>query len=399
MFSFLSQRKRVYLDNASTTPISRHVQKAMLREMDVYGNPSALYKEGVEASTRIDECRRVLAKILQVRHTDIFFTSGGTESDVWALRGTVLSFRKKHPAIMPKILVSSLEHAAVLDTAEALAREGLAEVVYIPVDEQGLIQMSALEQALDGRTALVSVMYVNNEIGTIQPIRRISQLTKDYRKSTGGVYPLFHTDACQAINYLPIDVPRLQIDLMTLNSSKCYGPKGVGVLYVRNQALIEPIITGGGQERGFRSGTESVCLIAGLTESIVEAQRQYQRYSKQVSKLRDYCMTKLVKRISGAYINGSKEHRVANNISVTIRGISSEELVIRLDALGISVSSKSACNSIDTDGSYVILAIGKTETEARQTLRITLGKETTKKDIDYLIQKLDYLVNTYRKQI
>lgn len=397
MFSFLSSKRRIYLDHASTTPLSDRVSRVISNELSLFGNPSALYKEGVVASTRLQEHRRKLAKMLQVKQGDIFFTSGGTESDVWALRGTVLSFRKKHPAVMPKILVSSIEHAAVLDTAEALSKEGLVEVVRIPVDHQGLIDMDALVRELDGRTALVSVMYVNNEIGTIQPIRKISQVVHEYRKKMGGLYPLMHTDACQAINYLPIDVPRIQVDLMTLNSSKCYGPKGVGALYVRNHMLIEPIITGGGQEGGMRSGTESLFLVAGFVESIIEAQEQYRREAERLSLLRDYGMTKLIETIPGASINGSKEHRIANNISVTISDISSEELVIRLDAVGISVSSKSACSSIDTDGSYVILAIGKTETEARQTLRITLGRSTTKKDIDYLVQKLDYLVNRYRK--
>jgi cysteine desulfurase len=269
-------------------------------------------------------------------------------------------------------------------------------VTYISPKKNGVIRALDVIEAVKSETILVSLMTVNNEIGTVQPVGAVGKLIREYRAEHSSVYPLLHTDACQAANYELITVPRLKADLITINASKIYGPKGVGALYITKGTPIDPLITGGGQERGLRSGTESVSLIIGLVESFILAQQKRETEALRLKELQEFLFKQIEKNFPDIVVQGDRILRIPNNISLTVPGISAEELVIRLAAKGIEVSSKSACSASQADGSYVIMAIGGTEEAARQTLRITTGRTTTKEDIEYFLQTLEQLLKDYR---
>jgi cysteine desulfurase len=389
--------KTIYLDYAASTPIDPEVLDAMYAYDKLeYANPSSLYTSGDRARRRLEDERGRMAVALQARSSEVFFTYGGTESDNLALRGVVSHYKKHNPGKATHIIVSSIEHAAVLDTAAALEAEGVL-VTYIHPKANGIIRALDFIEAITENTVLLSLMYVNNEIGTVQPIGALGTLLREYREKNKTAYPYLHTDACQAVNHLLVTAPKLKSDLITINASKIYGPKGIGVLYIRNNTLIDPIITGGGQEEGMRSGTISVSLVIGMVESFTRAQQMRVGESERLAILQTKLISELPKRIAGARIQGDITSRIPNNISVTIPGISAEELVIRLAANGIEVSSKSACSSIDSDGSYVILNIGGSETEARQTLRITTGRQTEHTDIDFFLQTIERIIKKYQQ--
>lgn len=389
----MKAKKRIYLDYAAATPLSAEVRRAMAPfETKNFGNPSALYKEGVIAQRAIVTARRKISEGLFAHPDEIIFTGSGTEGNNLALMGVVRAFREADPRITPHIIVSVIEHPSILAICDALMREGVS-VTYVPVNELGIVSVSEIQKALKKETILVSVMYANNEIGTIQPIREIAKMVRLWRKKNGSAYPYIHTDACQAVNYLDLHVERLGIDLMTINSSKIYGPKGTGALYVRRRTAITSIILGGGQEHGMRGGTENVSGIVGLAEAFYIARAMREKESKRLTVLRDHFIRALLKKVPNALLNGSAGARLPNNVNISIPEVESEHLIIELDAKGVAASAKSACKSMDEEISHVIIALGRKAVETESGVRFTLGRDTTKKEIDYTIAVLPQLIN------
>ena len=377
----MTDHKRVYLDYASTTPLDSEVERAMTPYFrEYFGNAGSIHAEGQKAQVAIDEAREVIAKALNATWQEIVFTGSATESDNLAIRGVVSAHQDKKP----HVVTSTIEHRAILDTCKDLEERGHAEVTYINPNSEGRIDPKDVEAALTDNTVLVSIMYANNEIGTIQPIAEIAKITK-----ARGI--ILHTDAVQAFGYIPCDVEKLGVDLLTLSSHKIYGPKGVGLLYVRAGTTISPEIAGGDQERGFRSGTENVPGIVGFAKAIEITQKIRQEENIRVSKLRNYMFTELQKRNKGIVLQGSPHMRLPNNINIRIPGSLGDTLLILLDQKGIAVSSGSACSAKVVTPSHVILALGKNKEDAANTLRITLGRETTQEDIDYAIEAISSL--------
>lgn len=393
----LRKVRRVYLDHASATPVDEKVLKVMepFWSHD-FANPSAIYIEGVKARKAVENARKDIGGILKCRANEIIFTNGATESLNLAIRGTILAW-EKHKREKPEIITSTIEHEGVLDACRSLEKYGM-KVHYVKPDENGIVKASEIKKLLNENTILVSIMYANNEIGTIQPIKEIARVIKLWKleqKQKGekeSIYPLFHTDAVQATNYLNLDVNSLGVQLLTLNSAKVYGPKGIGILYIKNGVELEPIIYGGGQERGLRAGTENVPLIVGLAKSLTISESIKQKESKRLIVLRDYFIKEILK-INGVELNGDKNLRLPNNINVTISGIDNEFFVIQLDEKGIARSTRSACNTLGEKGSHVIISLGKSEKKAKESLRFTLGRSTTKKDLDFTLNIIKKLLN------
>ena len=395
----------IYLDYASTTPTDKRVLEKMLPYFyNDFANPSALYLSARRAKQAIDDARKAVANFLYCKPDEIVFTSGGTESDNLAILGVARQAKTGH------IVTSQIEHPAVLNVCKQLEKEGF-EVTYLPPDKNGIVSAKRVEKALKPNTILVSIMYANNEIGTIQPISEIADVICNFRKvvsrhssvvssdkynkrqTTDYKRIIFHTDACQATGYLPMDVKKLGVDLLTLNGSKIYGPKGVGALYIREGTEIKPIVFGGGQENGLRPGTENVAGIVGLAEAIKlisgsEGERE--------KKLRDYLIQELLK-IEGVELNGDKTKRLPNNINVSIKGVEGEALVLYLDRRGIAVATGSACSSKSLEPSHVIQALGKGREVAYSSLRITLGRQTTRAELDKFIKEVKIAISKLRK--
>lgn len=398
---FNKKQKRVYLDNAGATEIGGRAKRALLESLSSYGNPSAIHKEGVEAAVLLDKARALCATVLNAHAYEIYFMGTGTESCNLAVLGIYSAFATTYnlqPTTqkLPHIITSSIEHPAVLEPIHQLEKKGLVTVTYLPVYENGIVKVNDLREALTENTILVSVMYANNEIGTVQPVKEIGRAIEEWKKEHGRThtsYPYFHIDACQAANYCNLDVVRLRAHLMTVNSSKVYGPKGVALLYKREGIVIEPVSFGGGQERSLRSGTESAALVYSFGIALKEAYEVQEKESARLRALRDYTKEKLAHTLPsiifyGAWDDPKKNNemiRLPNNINCRVPGISSEEMILRLDAKGFAVSHKSACASRETDGSYVVMALGVKEEEAMENIRISLGRSTTKKDMDALV--------------
>ncbi len=384
-----------YLDFASATPLDPKVMKAMTQALSSYpGNPSALHHEGQNARRVISDARKKIAELLFAHPDEIIFTSGGTEGDNLAIFGVVRAFKIAHPAIRPHIVTTSIEHAAVRETCRALEKEGVA-VTYVSPNERGLIDPKDIKKALRPETILVSVMYANNEIGTIEPISEIAREIRHYKKLQSSKalklesYPLFHTDAAQAINYLPVDLRKLGVDLLSFNGSKIYGPRGIGMLYKRRGIPMTSMLYGGNQEFGMRAGTQNTPAIIGLAVALEQTFILQKKEILRLTKLRDYGIEKLQNLFPDMRVNGDLISRLPSNINVSFPSFASEFLVIELDAKGIAVSSKSACKSDDPDESYVLEALyGKKEGKEEGSLRISLGRTTTKKDIDHLVKAL-----------
>ncbi len=390
--------KRIYLDNSATTPVDKRVEKAMrpyLRKE--FGNPSALYKEGVMAKGAVELSRRTVAESLSAQPDEIIFTGSGTESDNLAIMGIfgrpTSKFGKSH------IVTSVIEHPAVLEVCKALEQDGAADVTYVGVDERGTVDPKEIKEALRKETVLVSIMYANNEIGTVQPLREIAKVIRGWKKIHGSQYPYFHTDACQATNYLDMNVLRLGIDLLTLNGSKIYGPKGIGALYIKRGTNIAPIIYGGGQEGGLRSGTEDVPAIVGFAQACKSTEEIKEKETARLTDLRDYFIKELLLSIPGSILNGDKKERLPNNINISIPNIDSEQLVIELDAKGVATSARSACKSRDYGSSYVIIALGRKPLENEGGIRFSLGRDTKKKDIDYVLKIMTKIVEKIQNEI
>ena len=398
--------KKIYLDYAGATPIDRKVKKvAAFYEKDFFANGSSIYKDGVRVKSIIEEGRGKVAKLINAHNDEIIFTGSGTESDAMAIIGVVKVWNKNNKNIIPHIITTKIEHPAILENCRMLEEEGFAEVTYVGVDKEGIINLEELKDSLKENTVLVSVMYANNEVGTIEPIQEIAKMIRHFKKEKKSFYPFLHIDACQAMNYLYTEnIEKLGVDLMSFNSSKIYGPKGIGALYKKRGLEISPIYKGGGQEFGLRSGTESLPLIASFSEAFFITNKIKEKESKRLTKIRDHGIEKLLslseKTGYKIILNGDKVNRLPNNINISITGISSELLVIELDAKGIEVSEKSACHSNDDNGSYVIKAmrkICKRGSEEEGSLRISLGRGTTKSDMNVLVKELGKILNKYKK--
>ena len=402
----LKQARSVYLDHAAATPLDPRVMAAMRPWLTRNcANPSALYAPAVEARAAIEEARKNVADVLFAQPDTIIFTSGGTESVNLALQGVT---RKHENKKTRKHIVSTVvEHTAVSQTLKEFEKQGL-QVTYLQVDREGRIDLEDFKKALRKDTILVSVQYANNEVGTIQPIAEIGREILQWRKAHRTAYnlynsttlqpPFFHTDACQAAAYLDLNVEKLHVDLMSLNGSKIYGPKGVGVLYKRRGVDIEPLMYGGGQEFGLRSGTENVPGILGFAKALELAEKWRNEEIKKLRGLRDYFWRRLQKSVAGVKLNGpplgnSEFCRLPNNLNLQIAGIDAEAMIIYLDAAGIQCSSQSACSTDSDEVSHVLLACGVSAQAAKESMRFTLGKETTKKDIDYVLKCLPKVID------
>ncbi|MEX2144866.1 MAG: cysteine desulfurase family protein [Candidatus Spechtbacterales bacterium] len=371
-------KQGIYLDYAATTPVSEAVFKEMQPYFgDVFANPSALHTMGQEAQAALDNARHEIADILGADWREIIFTASATESINLAIRGVVKD--AKRSLENPHIVTTSIEHSAVLETCRDLEKEGV-EVSYIPVDGDGLVNPDDVAKAIKDTTVLASVMYVNNEIGTIQPIKQISDLINSYNENSDVKKVVFHTDAVQATNYLDINPHDLGVDLMTISGHKIYGPKGTAILFKSRDVSLAPATTGGGQERGYRSGTENIPAIVGFAKALKDAQSFKNSESERLTALRDKFIKDVLSGAKGAGLNGSAEKRIANNASFCFENFPSEVMVPALDAKGVYVSSGSACAARVPEPSHVINAIGK-EDCALNTIRCTLGRETTEEDL------------------
>lgn len=376
---------KVYLDNAATTQLDRRVLDAMLPYFtDFFGNASTLYAEGTQAKESLEKFRSKLAGFINAQNDEIIFTSGGTEANNLALKGIAFANRSKGN----HIIVSAIEHDCILNTCKWLETQGFF-ITYLPVDENGFVDLEKLSRFINPKTILVSVMHANNEIGTIQPISNIGKLCKER-----DVY--FHTDACQTFGKIPIDVVSQDISLMTMNAHKMYGPKGVGGLYVKKGINITPLLHGGGQEFGLRSTTENIAGIAGFVKAAELCMKEMEIESKRLSTLTNKLTQILQRRFEGFYVNGSLNHRLPNNLNFGISGLEGEtiKLLLFLDEKGIAVSTGSACSNNDTtkSASHVLQAIGKDPFEARGAIRLGLGRFNTENDIDYFAETLTTII-------
>jgi len=359
------------MDHASTTPMAPEVIEAMAAAfVEIFGNASSLHQPGLSARAALEEARERVAGFIGAEAGEVYFTSGGTESDNLAIRGAALANRDrgKH------IITTTIEHPAVLEPCKALEKEGF-EVTYLPVTREGLVEVEALEAAIRKDTILISIMHANNEIGTIQPIAEAGEIAR----SRGIV---FHTDAVQTVGKIPAKVDDLGVDLLSISSHKLHGPKGVGALYIRKKTPIEPIIFGGGHERGMRSGTENVPGIIGLAAASELAERNLEGEMVRISGMRDRLADYVLERVEETWVNGSRTKRLPNNLNLGFSFIEGEALLLRLDAKGIAVSTGSACSSKKTVASHVLTAIGLRPQEAHGSLRVTLGRENTDEEVD-----------------
>jgi cysteine desulfurase len=392
-------KKPIYLDYAATTPLDRRVFNAMRPFLTAsYGNPSSLYKQGREALAAINEARQDIANIINAKPQEIVFTAGGTESINLAIFGTARHYELTHQN-KGHIIASSIEHPAVLESLTALKREGW-KTTLVGVDDQGFIKLKELKKSILSETVLISLMYANNEIGTIQPLAQIGNwLRKLNTERTKKNLPpvLFHTDAAQAAGTLNINVNHLGVDLLSANGSKMYGPKQTGFLYIRSGVTLRPLIYGGGQEKSLRSGTENVAGAVGLAKALEIGDKLRDKENKRVLRLRDYFIDQLFKRIEIISLNGPRDQRLPNNINVSIAGVEGEVVMLYLDSYNIAVSTGSACSSASADPSHVLLALGKSKEQAKGSLRFTLGRTTTKQELDYTLRVLTELVKELRK--
>ena len=377
--------RQIYLDHASTTPVRPEVVEAMAPYFtEHFGNPSSIYPLGQEASDAVAAARESLAGLIGAAPREIFFTSGGTESDNWAIKG----FARANAAKGRHIITSAIEHHAVLHTCEALEREGF-EVTYLPVDEHGLVSVEDFKAAMRPDTILASIMFANNEIGTIEPIRELAAAAHE-------ASVVFHTDAVQAFGHEPIDVNELGIDMLSASSHKIYGPKGVGLLYVRRGVKLQNLLDGGQQERGRRGSTENVPGIVGFARAAELAAEEIVPERDRQLALRDHAIRRILEEIPSAKLNGSWESRLANNVNFSFEFIEGEGMLLQLAARGICVSSGSACTSGSLDPSHVLLAIGLPHAIAPGSLRMTLGRDTTLADIDFAVDSLKATLQNLR---
>ena len=383
--------KIIYFDHGATTQMRPEVLDAMLPYMQSsYGNPSSIYTLAQEARKAVDESRESVARILGARVSEIMFTSGGTESDNAAIKGAALAMRN----LGNHIITTQIEHHAVLHTCQQMEQFGF-DVTYLPVDKDGGGSASDVLNAIRDETILVSVMMANNEIGTIQPLKDIAKAVKDVAKERNKTV-LIHTDAVQAVGALEVNVMNLGVDMLSLSAHKFYGPRGVGALYLKRGTPFEPLMMGGGQERQNRSGTENVAGIVGLAKALTLSEREREELQAGLLSKRDRIISSLQEKVENVTINGHIVNRLANNISVSFHGVEGEPVLLGLDFAGICASSGSACSSASLEPSHVLTAIGHSAELAQGTLRITLGRDNTDADVDYLLDVLPNLIKKLR---
>ncbi len=371
----------IYLDNAATTKTAPEVVEAMLPYFtEDFGNPSAIYSVAQKANKAVSTSRRIMAEALNAKPEEIYFTAGGTESDNWAIKATAEAYagKGKH------IITTCIEHHAVLHTCEYLEKQGF-EVTYLPVDRQGLVSIEDVKAAIRPDTILISVMFANNEIGTIEPIAEIGALAKEK-----GI--LFHTDAVQAFGQVPINVDEMHIDMLSASAHKLNGPKGIGILYIRTGVKIRSFVHGGAQERKRRAGTQNVPGIVGFGAAVARAVRTMEERTSYEKTLRDYLIGRLETEIPYGWLNGHKQKRLPNNVNFSFLYIEGESMLIKLDMKGICASSGSACTSGSLDPSHVLLGIGLKHEEAHGSLRLTLSEETTKEELDFVVDELKEII-------
>ncbi len=378
--------KRIYMDHAATTPLAPEVLEAMVPYFsERYGNPSSLHSFGREARAAVDDARSDVAALLNAEPSEIYFTSGGTESDNLAIKGIARKNTKKGR----HIITSSIEHPAVLEVCKALTREGF-EVTYLPVTREGVVEVGTVEEAVREDTILISVMHANNEIGTIQPLEEIGRLAGEKE-----IY--FHTDGVQTAGKIPVDVKSLGLDAFSLSGHKLYGPKGAGALYIRKGVRIESIQQGGGHERGMRSGTENVPDIVGLGRAARIAKENMAEESERMRSLRDRMRDWVLKEIEASWLNGHPDKRLPSNLNFGFRYIEGESLLLYLDAKGVAASTGSACSSKKLAASHVLSAIGLSPVESHGSLRITLGMSNTEEEVDYTCRAISDSVERLRE--
>ncbi|MBI4434602.1 aminotransferase class V-fold PLP-dependent enzyme [Candidatus Uhrbacteria bacterium] len=408
-------KRSVYLDCAATTPLDPRVRAAMEPYFEQeYGNPSSLYAAGRSAKEALDGARKRVAAVLGCSPDELTFTGSGTESDNMAILGVPRWYAARsflplpmgggvrgggegHPA--GHVIISAIEHHAVLNAAEHLRKEGF-DVTVLPVDQYGMVSPDAVRAALTPQTTLISIMTANNEIGTIEPIQEIGKVIRDWKREQGRKAtdpPFLHTDACQAAGALDLNVQKLGVDLLTVNGSKIYGPKGTGVLYARRGVRLEPLVYGGGQERRLRSGTENVAGIIGLATALEISQQHREEENARLVELRDRLIHGIQERIPKVVLNGHPTERLPNNVNVSILDIEGEAVLLYLDAKGIAAATGSACDSESLDPSHVILAIGRPYEYAHASIRFTLGRSSTVEDIAYVLEVLPGIVEKLRK--
>ncbi|HHV45507.1 MAG TPA: cysteine desulfurase NifS [Tissierellia bacterium] len=375
----------IYMDNSATTQVKQEVLDEMLPYFNInYGNPSSIYTLGSKSKNAIEIARERVAKAIGANTNEIFFTAGGSESDNWALKGIAYANRKKGN----HIITSKIEHHAILHTCQYLEKEGF-KVTYLDVDKYGTVDLEQLKNSITDDTILISIMFANNEIGTIQPIKEIGRIAKEK-----GIY--FHTDAVQAIGHVKIDVDDLNIDLLSMSAHKFYGPKGVGALYIRKGVKIDSLIAGGAQERNRRAGTENVPGIVGMGKAIELAYENLEESNAKLIKLRDRMISKIFDRIDYVRLNGHPTNRLPGNVNVCFEFIEGESLLLSLDMEGIAASSGSACTSGSLEPSHVLLAIGLPHEIAHGSLRLSLGDFNTEEEVDYVVDKLVEIVSRLR---
>ncbi|BDZ71224.1 cysteine desulfurase NifS [Methanobacterium petrolearium] len=374
-----------YMDHSATSPVKSEVLEAMLPFFTTeFGNASTLYKLGRDARTAMEKARKQVASLIGADTSEIYFTSGGTESDNIAIKGTVIPLKKNGN----HIITSAIEHPAVEETCKYLEKNGY-RVTYLPVGKEGIVKLADIQEAITDETILITIMHANNEIGTIQPIAEIGKLAKEK-----GI--IFHTDAVQSIGKIKVNVDELNVDLLSISAHKLYGPKGIGALYIRKGVRIDPLLHGGGHERGIRPGTENIAGIVGLGKACQIAEENLDSNIKYITSLRDRLIEGVLDSIEASYLNGHRTKRLPNNANFRFSSIEGESLVLQLDAKGIDASTGSACSSKKLEPSHVLMAIGLEEVDAHGSLRISLGQENTEKDIDYAIGAINEVVERLR---
>jgi cysteine desulfurase len=376
-----------YFDNSATTKVKEEVFKEMVPYLSVeYGNPSSIYSIGRHAKKAIEEARKRVASLINCKPEEVYFTSCGSESDNTALKGIAYANKEKGN----HIITSKIEHPAILNSCQNLEKKGY-RVTYIDVDKDGNINLENLKNSIDDKTILISIMFANNEIGTIEPIEEIAKIA--HKNNI-----VFHTDAVQAVGNVPIDVQKLNIDMLSLSGHKLYAPKGVGALYVKKGIEFERFLDGGHQEKNKRSGTENVAQIVGLGKACQIAEKHLQEYQNKLKFLRDYALENIKNKIPNIKVNGTMENRLPGNINICIEGVNSNELLFRLDSVGICASGGSACSSGDSKPSHVLTAIGVPNNLASGALRLTFGDFNTKDDVNYLVNYLEKIIKELRNE-
>ena len=375
----------IYLDHSATSPVDPEVFKSMEPYfVNSYGNASTMYSLGREARKVMEENRKMVASLIGANPDEIIFTSGGTESDNIAIKGTVYRIKDKGN----HIITSNIEHPAVDETCKYLEKNGF-EVTYLPAGEEGIVKVEDLEKAITDKTILITIMHANNEVGTIQPIKEIGKVARKHK-----IY--FHTDAVQSVGKIPVDVNELNVDMLSLSAHKLYGPKGIGALYIKKGVRLEPILHGGGHEKGIRPGTENITGIVGLGKACQIAEENLEDTMQYVTSLRNEIIEKVLSEVEESYLNGHPTKRLPNNINFRFTSIEGESLVLHLDSKGIASSTGSACSSKKLEPSHVLMALGLEEVDAHGSLRLTLGKENMKEEIDYIVKSVKDSVEKLR---